>query len=97
MKNMNQPNIFSDLDSEQVLALRKLLMFLRRLRIIGKLHVNVTSETVFGPIVTDDLIDGIYSSKNSYRVKKLKYDYEKTIDQEELLESLFGRLVVGPI
>ena len=87
---------FHELNAEQVVAFRKLIMLLRRLRTIGYLHTNVTSESSWG-VIDEHGIAWTGEPKQVYRIKKTAYSYERIIDEEELLEQIFGRISVRPI
>jgi hypothetical protein len=85
---------YEKLTRDEVLAFQYLVLFLKRLRVVGTLDVRVTGHTFFGPqhVLGDLEAFEIHSGPTTYSIIKEGYSDEHTIDERELLESIFGRL-----
>jgi hypothetical protein len=85
---------YKDLDQHQVVALHKLIRFLRRLRVIGKLHTTtMTNRTPTDPL--SFAMDEIALSRYWIRYDDYTSDTSE-MDVEEKLESVFGRMNTDP-
>lgn len=89
--------IFTQIPIDKVRAVRSLLMFLRRLRATGELHT-----TLYRKFTANAWIEADYQFDNclkvnldEYTMVKVEYNPDKSsMDQEEVLESIFGRKTV---
>lgn len=85
---------YTQIPIEKVKAVRSLLMMLRRLRATGHLQT-----TLYRKFTSNNWVEADYqfdsclkANLDEYTMVKIDYDPDRsTMDQEEILEGLFGR------
>jgi hypothetical protein len=88
-------NFYDKLNDEQVTTTYGLFKFLERLRVIGKVvaHTEQASDNYSEPFGENDVWN--FATDRQFRIVKDRYEATSQINDEEMLEQLFGRVSIA--